>query len=65
MKQYDVFINGRKTTLQLSDEHAAAMGLTTPAEPEVKAVTPANKAKRPANKSRAAAAAAAFTPEDD
>lgn len=47
MKRYDVIINGVHTTLLLSDEDAAARGLT-PAEP--KARTAANKALTPRNK---------------
>lgn len=52
LKQYDVEINGMKTTLQLSDEDAKLYGLV-PAEPAAKArKAPANKAaKPPANKS--------------
>jgi hypothetical protein len=53
LKKYDVVINGYKTTLQLSDADAAAMGLT-PANARsaaVKAKRPANKSRTPANKS--------------
>lgn len=53
LKEYDVEINGRQTTLQLSDEDAKAMGLAAAAEKSAaKARSAANKAvKAPANKS--------------
>lgn len=55
MKRYDIVLNGMATTLQLSDEDAAARGLTQPVEPAAdpvptKAKTPANKARAPRNK---------------
>lgn len=66
LKAYDVIVDGRPTTLLLSDEDARAHGLHVPAhrapeaeapedasvvdEPEAKAHTPANKARTPANK---------------
>ncbi|WP_165797909.1 hypothetical protein [Mycolicibacter virginiensis] len=52
LKEYDVEVNGHATTLQLSDEDAKAMGLTSPAESKVpaKSRTAANKARTPANK---------------
>lgn len=49
LKEYDVEINGQKTTLQLSDEDAKLHGLTAKQAP-----APANKARTPANKSAAA-----------
>ncbi|AEL19935.1 hypothetical protein SEA_TAPIOCA_7 [Mycobacterium phage Tapioca] len=51
VKLYNVVINGVETTLQLTDEDAAARGLLAaePA-PATKAKAPANKAKTPANK---------------
>ena len=58
MKRYDIILNGMLTTLQLTDEDAAARGLLQPApaktvEPKpvpTKAKAPANKARKPANK---------------
>ena len=54
LKKYDVVINGYKTTLQLSDADAKAMGLTAAdARSAVKSKRPpANKSRTPANKSR-------------
>ncbi|OKH70812.1 hypothetical protein EB72_24775 [Mycobacterium sp. SWH-M1] len=52
MHEYEVEINGYKTTLQLSDDDAKAMGLT---KPVTKAKQPANKAQAPANKARTSA----------
>jgi len=68
VQEYDVVVNGVKTTMLLSDRDAAARGLTpaepeTADEPEAKAHTPENKARTPANKNadkRAEAAARAF-----
>lgn len=64
LKEYDVIVDGRRTTLQLSDEDARAHGLHVPAHrapasqpaetqdaPETKAAdAPANKARTAANK---------------
>lgn len=56
MKRYEIVLNGMLTTLQLSDEDAAARGLTVPAKPvaadpvPVKAKAPANKSRSPRNK---------------
>lgn len=49
LKEYDVEINGQKTTLQLSDEDAERQGLksTKAKEPANKSATPANKAAAP------------------
>jgi hypothetical protein len=49
LKEYDVEINGQKTTLQLSDEDAKLQGLT--GKDSAKAAEPANKSATPANKS--------------
>jgi len=46
--EYDVVINGVRTTLQLSDEDAAARGLTRPVEK--KQVAARSKARTPKNK---------------
>lgn len=54
LNEYDVEINGRQTTLQLSDEDAKAMGLAKPAAAKAaptKARTAANKSRTAANKS--------------
>lgn len=59
LKEYDVEINGRLTTLQLSDEDAKAMGLKASDAAKEKPA-PANKeAKAPANKSSGAKAPSA------
>jgi hypothetical protein len=53
LKEYDVEINGHKTTLQLSDKDATELGLTVPAGPaeaKAPAKAPANKARTPRNK---------------
>jgi hypothetical protein len=49
LKPYDVVINGHKTTLLLSDEHAQREGLFKAPEAK-KAASPANKARTAANK---------------
>lgn len=62
MREYRIDLPSGQTTVLLSDEDAAARGLTPAAdETEVatKAHTPANKARKPSTK-RAEAAAAAF-----
>jgi hypothetical protein len=60
LKSYDVVVNGMKTTLRLSDEDAAARGLTASTEPakpaspvKAKSRTPANKSRTPVNKGAA------------
>ena len=56
LNEYDVVINGRKTTLQLSDEDAKAMGLAAPAEkPKAPAKAAPTKARTAPNKARTAA----------
>jgi hypothetical protein len=52
LKEYNVEVNGYKTTLQLSDADAKAMGLTADesAPPTKVAKAPANKARTPRNK---------------
>lgn len=52
LKEYDVEVNGHKTTLQLSDKDAAELGLSVPSEPAAKVAekAPANKARTPRNK---------------
>lgn len=58
LKEYDVEINGYKTTLQLSDEDAKLQGLKPADEVKpaaAKAKTPANKAKAPAANKQAPA----------
>ena len=73
MREYDVMVNGVRTTLLLSDRAAAARGLTpntavtdTPSADDqagTKAHTPENKARTAPNKAsdkRAEAAARAF-----
>lgn len=57
LKEYEIVFNGRKTTVQLSDEDAKAQGLLksepvkAPAAKKAPAKAPANKAApTPANK---------------
>ena len=51
LKEYDVEINGQHTTLQLSDEGAAELGLTKQASAAKESAPPANKeVKTPPNK---------------
>ncbi|MFV8049736.1 hypothetical protein [Mycobacterium sp. 48b] len=54
LNEYNVEIDGHKTTLQLSDEDAKAMGLAEPAPAKAaptKGRTAANKSRTAANKS--------------
>lgn len=68
MREYTIKLHSGDTTVLLSDEEAAARGLTPapkakPApesEPEPKAKAPANKSRTAANKRRTAAAEASF-----
>lgn len=45
MREYEVEINGYKTTLQLSDEDAKARGLLADKPAAKEAAAPANKAR--------------------
>jgi hypothetical protein len=49
LHEYDVIIDGNRTTLRLSEDAAAARGLTAPARTKA-APPPRNKARRAATK---------------